>query len=352
MTLEDLGYRNDLEKYRKEQHLDSFGIGRIIKQHKDRYSVKTISGELDCELIGNLRFTLESETELPAVGDWVSISEYDTSKGLIHAVLPRFSILERKAVGKKGQSQIIATNIDVGLIIQSINRDFSVNRLERYITICNTAKIEPVIVLSKIDLLEEQDLEKLLIRVKERIKNVVVYAISNLNKAGIDGVKSILKKGKTYCLLGSSGVGKSTLINVLAGEHIMNTGEISEAIDRGKHVTTHRELIVFEDGILIDNPGMREIGITESRDGIEMTFDEISALSKTCKYKDCKHISEYGCAVLIALENDDLSLETYENYLKMEKERMHFESSSLQRKKKGKDLGKLIKNMKKNHNKY
>ena len=136
-------------------------------------------------------------------------------------------------------------------------------------------------------------------------------------------------------MLGSSGVGKSTLINVLAGEHIMNTGEISEGIDRGKHVTSHRELIVFEDGILIDNPGMREIGITESRDGIEMTFDEISALSKTCKYKDCKHISENGCAVLIALENDELSLETYENYLKMEKERMHFESSSLQRKKKG-----------------
>ena len=352
MTLEDLGYRTELEKYWKEQQLDSFDIGRVIKQHKDRYSVKTTSAELDCELFGSLRFTVESEAELPAVGDWVAISEYDTSKGLIHAVLPRSSILERKAVGKKGQSQIIATNIDVGLIIQSINRDFSVNRLERYMTICNTSKIEPVIVLSKIDLLEEHDLEKLLIQVKERNKNVAVYAISNLSKVGIDDMKSILKKGKTYCLLGSSGVGKSTLINVLAGENVMDTGEISETIDRGKHVTTHRELIVFEDGILIDNPGMREIGITESRDAIEMTFDEISALSQTCKYKDCKHISENGYAVLNALENDELSLATYENYLKMEKERIHFESSSLDRKKKGKDLGKLIKNMKKNHNKY
>ena len=352
MTLEDLGYRKELEEYRKEQQLDSFGIGRVIKEHKDRYTVKTTSSELECELIGNLRFTVESKNELPAVGDWVAISEYDMGKALIHAVLPRSSTLERKAVGMKGQSQIIATNIDVGLIIQSVNRDFSVNRLERYLTICNTSKIEPVIVLSKIDLLDEHELEKLLVQVKERIKNAPVYAISNLSKVGIDDVRSILKKGKTYCLLGSSGVGKSTLINILTGEQIMDTAEISESIDRGKHITTHRELIVFEHGILIDNPGMREIGITESRDGIEMTFDEISGLSQNCKYKDCRHINEDGCAVLKALDNDELSLATYENYLKMEKERMHFESSSQDRKKKGKDLGKLIKNMKKNHNKY
>ena len=132
----------------------------------------------------------------------------------------------------------------------------------------------------------------------------------------------------------------------------METGEISESIDRGKHVTTHRELIVFEHGILIDNPGMREIGLTDSRDGIETTFDAIAVLSEACKYKDCKHIDENGCAVLSALDANELSYETYENYLKMEKERIHFESSSLERKKKGKDLGKLIKDMKKNHNKY
>ena len=169
VTLEDLGYRTELEDYRKEQQLDSFGVGRVIKQHKDRYSVSTTSSELECELTGNLRFTAESETELPAVGDWVAISEYDTGKGLIHVVLPRSSMLERKAVGKKGQSQVIATNIDVGLIIQSINRDFSVNRLERYMTICNNANIEPVIVLSKIDLLEADELEKTLTLTSPRL---------------------------------------------------------------------------------------------------------------------------------------------------------------------------------------
>lgn len=352
MTLEDLGYINELEEYRKEQQLDSFGIGRVITAHKDRYTVRTACAELECELIGNLRFTIEDISELPAVGDWVAIAEYDLDKALIHAVLPRTSTLERKAVGKKGQSQVIATNIDMGLIIQSINRDFSINRLERYMTICNNSAIEPVVVLSKIDLIEEQELQALLTQIKERIKNIPVFAISNLSQEGIDDLKSVLQKGKTYCLLGSSGVGKSTLINILSGEQLMVTGEISKSIDRGKHVSTHRELIVLEHGILIDNPGMREIGITDSQKGIEMTFDEISALSKDCKYSDCTHTNEDGCTVLKAMENGQLSHETYENYLKMKKERMHYELSALERKKKGKDLGKLIKNMKKNHNKY
>ncbi len=352
MTLEDLGYNNEFEEYRKEQQLDSFDIGRVILEHRDRYRVKTSLSELDCELIGNLRYTLSDKSELPAVGDWVAISEFDEGKALIHAVLPRYSTLERKAVGKSGQSQIIAVNIDIGIIVQSINRDFSINRLERYLTICNASKIEPIIVLSKIDLIEEEVLEELLIQVQERIKNVPVIAISNQTNVGINEIISIFNKGKTYCLLGSSGVGKSTLINTLSGEHLMDTGEISESIDRGKHVTTHRELIVFEHGILIDNPGMREIGITDAVKGFEMTFDEILTLSQDCKYGDCTHISENGCAVLTALENDELNSETYENFLKMEKERIHFESNAQERKKKDKDLGKLIKNMKKKNNKY
>ena len=161
--------------------------------HKDRYIVRTASAELECELIGHLRYTIDDKSELPAVGDWVAIAEYDVEKALIHAVLPRTSKLERKAIGKEGQSQIIATNIDTGLIIQSINRDFSINRLERYITICNNSAIEPVVVLSKIDLVEEQELEALLTQLKERIKNTPVYAISNLSQEGIDDLKSVLQ---------------------------------------------------------------------------------------------------------------------------------------------------------------
>ncbi|MEH6538439.1 MAG: ribosome small subunit-dependent GTPase A [Psychroserpens sp.] len=352
MTLEDLGYNKELGAYRKENNLDSFGVGRVISEHKDRYTVKTEDGEFDSELIGNLRFTATNRNELPAVGDWVSISEYDEGKALIHAVFPRKSIVERKAVGKLGQTQIIATNIDFGLIVQSVNRDFNINRLERYLTICHTSKIEPIIVLSKVDLIEKQELEELINQVKERINNVPLFEISNQSGLGIDSLKSKLVKGYTYCLLGSSGVGKSTLINTLTGTSLMHTREISESIDRGKHVTCHRELVVLDNGILIDNPGMREVGITDDSDGFEITFEEILNLSKNCKYNDCTHTNEDGCAVLTALENNDLNPESYENFLKMEKERIHFESDVQDRKKKGKDLGKLIKNMKKNNNKY
>lgn len=352
MTLNDLGYSDQIEECRKEQNLDSFGIGRVIEEHKDRYTVKTESDEFECELIGNLRFTATGQSELPSVGDWVAISEYDEGKALIHSVLPRHSILERKAVGKSSQTQVIATNIDFGLIVQSVNRDFSINRLERYLTICNSAKIEPIIVLSKIDLIEESQLKELLNQVRERIKNVPIISISNQSQIGIDNVKELLIKGKTYCLLGSSGVGKSTLINSIIGDKLVKTDSISESIDRGKHVTSRRELVVLEKGILIDNPGMREVGITDSSDGFEMTFDDILNLSQDCKYNDCSHTIENGCAVLKALENNDLNAESYENFLKMEKERMHFESSAQERKKKGKDLGKLIKNMKKKNNKY
>lgn len=352
MTLEELGYNNELEKYRQDQNLDCFGIGRVTLEHRDRYTVKTESNEFDCELIGNLRFTVTEKGELPSVGDWVAISEYDEGKALIHAVFPRKSILERKAVGKAWETQIIATNIDVSLIIQSVNRDFNINRLERYLTICNTSKIDPIIILSKIDLIEEHELEELLNKVQDRIKDVPVIAISNQTRIGIDKLNSNLIKGRTYCLLGSSGVGKSTLINTLIGEEVMGIGAISESIDRGKHVTTHRELIVFENGVLIDNPGMREVGITDSTDGFEMTFEDILILAQDCKYNDCTHNNEDGCAVLTALENDELNPESYENFLRMEKERKHFESNAQERKKKGKDLGKLIKNMKKTHNKY
>ncbi len=354
MTLENLGYNTELGDYRKEHNLDSFEIGRVISEHKDRYTVKTEAGEFDAELIGNLRFTATNRNELPAVGDWVSISEYDENKALIHAVFPRKSIVERKAVGKLGQTQIIATNIDFGLIIQSVNRDFNINRLERYLTICNDSKIEPIIVLSKVDLIEKQNLKELMSQVRERIKNVSLFAISNQSQLGIDRLKSELIKGSTYCLLGSSGVGKSTLINTLTGINLMETAEISKSIERGKHVTSHRELIVLENGILIDNPGMREVGITNISDGLEMTFDEILNLAQNCKYSDCTHTNEMGCAVLDAIENEELDSDSYTNFMKMEKEKMHFELDAKERKKKDKDFGKMIKSVKKQrrNNKY
>ncbi|KGL58599.1 ribosome small subunit-dependent GTPase A [Polaribacter sp. Hel1_85] len=354
MNNEDLGYNSSFEDFRIEQNLTSFDVARVISEHKDRYTVKNSANEFEAEIIGNLRFNSINRKDLPAVGDWVAISEYDKNKALIHAVFPRKAILERKAVGKLGQTQIIATNIDFGIIVQSVNRDFSINRLERYLTICNASKIEPIIVLSKIDLIDKDELNEVLKTIEKRIKNVPIFTISNQSLVGIEEIKASLIKGKTYCLLGSSGVGKSTLINILTGTNLMDTGAISESIDRGKHITSHRELIVFDNGILIDNPGMREIGMTDISHGIEMTFEEILELAKDCKFSDCSHTSERGCAVLKALENKELDKDSFNNFQKMERERDYFESTVTEKKQQGKDLAKLIRQNKKrrDNNKY
>lgn len=348
MKPEDLGFFQELDTYKQENGLDAFLIGRVSSEHKERYGVKTSEQEYTCEILGNLRFTAQSRADFPAVGDWVAFSEFEVGKGIIHHIFPRKSVLERKAVGSKSEKQIIATNIDYAFIVQSVNRDFSINRFERYLTLCYESKVAPILVLSKTDLIGSEELAHLDQLVKERIKHVPVLHLSNVSKEGVQAIKAILEKGKTYCLLGSSGVGKSTLLNLLSNEEWMKTGAISDFTDRGKHVTTHRELIVLEEGgILIDNPGMREIGLTNHSDGLEFAFDSISTLAKNCKFKDCTHTSETGCAVIQALEDGTLDAQSYENYLKMEKENAHFESSLAEKKKKDKDLGKMIKNYKK-----
>ena len=348
MTLEDLGYNINLENYRKDQRLESFNVGRVVSEHKERYVVRTTENEYDAEIIGNLRFSANNRSDFPAVGDWVAISEYDENKALIHSVFPRKTIIERQAVGKQGEKQIIATNIDFAFIVQAVDMDFNINRIERYLTICNTSKVRPFIILNKIDLINDIVLTKMISEVQERVKQVPVIAISNETKKGIERLKERIEIGKTYCLLGSSGVGKSTLLNNLSGKQLMKTNSISTSTNKGRHVTSHRELIVLENGgILIDNPGMREVGIADSTNGIEMTFDEIFELSKNCKFKDCTHTDEIRCAVLEAVESGEIDKASYENYLKMEREKEHFESTVAERRKKDKDFGKMIKNYKK-----
>lgn len=347
MTYEDLGYNISLEKYKNEQNLNSFLLGRIVLQHKDRYTIKTPNNEFDGELIGKLRFTAEERYDLPAVGDWVAFSEYDETKALIHAIYPRKSIIERQAVGKSGYVQIIATNIDYGLIVQSANRDFNLNRLERYLTICNASNVEPIIVISKVDLISNEELNFLLNQINQRIKEVPVITVNN-QEYGYNELQSVIKRGKTYCLLGSSGVGKSTLLNNLAGSQQMKTAQISTAVNKGKHVTTHRELIVLNSGgILIDNPGMREIGITDTAIGLETTFETIVAYAQKCKFKNCTHIHEKGCAILQGVTDGVINEAAYQNFQKMEKEKLHFESDLQERKKKDKEFGKMVKNFKK-----
>jgi len=355
MKLEDLGYNDKLENLRTENNLKDFEIGRVISEHKERYIVKTEKGEFEAEITGNLRFSAKSREDFPAVGDWVALTTYDSDFSIIHKILPRFSIISRQAVGQFGEIQIIATNIDYALLVQAVDRDFNINRLERYLTICYSSKVSPIIVLTKTDLITEQVKAEIIESINQRIKNILIFAISNETQDGYEALKLIIEKGKTYCMLGSSGVGKSTLLNNLSGRTIMRTDAISQMTSKGRHITSHRELIVLENGgILVDNPGMREVGIVDSTYGLESTFDIIFSLSQNCKFKDCSHTSETGCSVLAAVEKGEIDRTSYENYLKMEKEKTHFESSVVERRKKDKDFGKMMKNYKKdmNKNKY
>ena len=348
MKLEDLGYNDKLEKLRSANNLNAFEIGRVISEHKERYIVKTEKGEFEAEITGNLRFSAKSREDFPAVGDWVAITIHDSNFSIIHSILPRFSVISRQEVGKFGEIQIIATNIDYALLAQAADRDFNINRLERYLTICNSSKVSPIIVLTKIDLIDEEQTFALLEKIKARINNVPIIAISNESQEGYDKLKVIIEKGKTYCMLGSSGVGKSTLLNNLSGKSIMRTDTISQSTNKGKHVTSHRELIILEDGgILIDNPGMREVGIADATSGLEITFDKITRLAQHCKFKDCTHTNEVGCAVLEAVAKGEIDRASYENYLKLEREKAHFESSVVERRKKDKAFGKMVKNYKK-----
>jgi ribosome biogenesis GTPase / thiamine phosphate phosphatase len=352
MNIEDLGYNSEFEKFRTDNLPENYETGRVVAEHKERYVVRTSKEEFEAEITGNMRFTAKNREDFPAVGDWVGMMAYESGFALIHKIFPRFSIIKRQAVGQFGEAQIIATNIDYAFLVQAVDRDFNVNRLERYLTICNSSRVKPIIVLSKIDLIGEELLSEMLVNIGARIKNVPVITISNLTGTGYEKIKSSIERGKTYCLLGSSGVGKSTLLNNLSGRALMRTEAISQSTNKGRHVTSHRELVVLENGgILIDNPGMREVGIAESTGGLEITFDKIVGFSQKCKFKDCTHTNELGCSVLAALEDGEIDKASYENYLRMERENAHYESSMAERRKKDKKFGKMMKNYKKDTNK-
>ncbi len=348
MRLEELGYNAGFEKFKIDNNLEHFEIGRVITEHKERYIVKAANGEFEAEITGNLRFTAKTREDYPAVGDWVAFTAYDSFQAIIHQIFPRFSLIKRQAVGHFGEIQIIAANVDSAFIIQAIDRDFSINRLERYLTICHSSKVKPIVVLSKIDLIDDNRVTQIVNNIKSRINNIPVIPISNQTSMGFEVINEYILKGKTYCLLGSSGVGKSTLINNLSGKIIMKTDTISESTSRGRHVTSFRELTVLENGgILIDNPGMREVGVADSDGGLEITFDLITSLGKNCRFKNCTHTNELGCSVLKAVEIGEIDNDSYENFIKLEREKAFFDSTVIDRKKREKEFGRMMKNYKK-----
>lgn len=348
MLIDDLGYNDQLEQYRIKHDIDLSSVGRVITEHKDHYIVKTNQGEFEAEITGNMRYSAQSRKDLPAVGDWVAIQPYDINSAIINMIFPRASLISRKSLKDFSEIQIIAANIDFALIVQAAGHDFNLNRLERYLTICHSSRVEPVIVLTKIDLIGEQDLLNIKESIKARIPDVPLLAISNETGQGYDELKSVIQKRKTWCMLGSSGVGKSTLINHLCGASVMETGAISQSTSKGRHVTSHRELVMTQSGaILIDNPGMREVGLADNANGVDATFDKIAHLAQNCKYKDCTHTKEAGCAVLEALSQKKIEQSYYDHYMKIEKEISHFETTAQEKQKKEKGFQKIRKEYKK-----
>jgi len=344
--LHKLGYTSEIELFIKENGLDSFQIGRIILEHRERYIVSIGEKEFDAEITGNLRFSANSRADFPAVGDWVAITAFDSEMAIIHKVLPRKSVLERQAVGKQSEKQIISTNIDVAFIVQSIDNNFNINRLERYLTICYSAGIIPVLVVTKTDLANPEEIKKAVEELEKREKKIRSIFLSNSTLEGFNQIEQEIEEAKTYCLIGSSGVGKSTLLNNLLKKNKLETNEISRSTNKGKHTTTHRELLVLENGgIIIDTPGMRELGMTENVEGIQSTFKEIYELSLECRFSDCTHTSERGCAILAAIENGIVDSASFENFQKIQREQQHFQATVAEKRKKDKEFGKMIKSI-------
>jgi ribosome biogenesis GTPase len=343
IKLEDIGYSEFFDLKWKSLKLEDSSVARVIAEHKQAYKVKNANGEFLAKITGKQMFNAARRADYPAVGDWVMITELDEERASIHCVLPRKTILKKKYSDKK-DIQIIATNIDVVFIIESLDRDYNLNRFERYLVLANEGGIKPAIVLNKTDLVSESELNQRIKQIKSRFDNINIILTSTITEHGLNELMNYIKKGKTYCFLGSSGVGKSSLVNKLLKKNIIKIREISDSTGRGKHTTTTREMYFLENGgILIDNPGTREVGIADVSNGIENVFDDIAFLSKKCKYADCTHKHEPGCAVLKAIKDGKLDEAKYQNYTKLKKENEYYEMTDIEKRRKDRKFGQFVK---------
>ncbi len=343
--IEALGFGKWFQDNIDPVDLKSLDVARVIAVHKDSYIINNGENDVFAELIGKMIFSAASPIDFPGVGDWVLATFYDKGTfAIIHNVLPRKSLLKRKTPGKRIDFQIIAANIDVAFIVQSLDTNFNLRRLERYLVMVKDSNIEPIVLLSKSDLLSPKDIENRVTEIHKIMPFLQAKPFSNENESGLKNVKDLLVPRKTYCLLGSSGVGKTTLLNNLIGDEIFPTKTVRKKDSKGRHATTYRQLIKLEcEAMLIDTPGMRELGNFSVETGIDETFTEIIELSERCQFNDCTHLNEIGCAVLKAVEDGQVPQKRYQNYMKMKKESNYNEMSYLEKRQKDKQFGKLCK---------
>jgi ribosome biogenesis GTPase len=311
------------EQWRKADPPSALAPARLVAEHKDLYQIVWAGGEGTSRLAGRFRHASTLRSDLPAVGDWVGMEvPKDSDDGIVQIVLPRRTCFARKLPGARHEEQVVAANMDKVFLVTGLDGDFNMRRIERYLALAYTSGADPVVVLTKADLYE--DIPGLVAEAQAHAPGVPVLAVSGVTGENIPALREHLAPGRTVALLGSSGAGKSTLINHLLGEERQATMEVRGKDFRGRHTTTHRELFLLPGGaLMIDNPGMREIQLWAADEGIEEAFPEIRELAERCRFRDCRHEQEPGCAVRSALEAGTLDEGRFDGYMKLKKEQAY-----------------------------
>jgi len=332
MTLEALGWNQDLDRaFQAWADEPDVRPGRVLIEFNYIYRVWCGAGEIDAVRSGRLTHRATSRGDLPAVGDWVVVRKLaDENRGAIIAVLPRRSWFSRRMAGHVTDEQVVAANVDVVFIVMALDDDFSPRRLERYLLLARESGASPVILLTKPDVCV--DVPARVAEIAALAGDVPVHVVSPKFDQGLDRVAERVPAGKTGALLGSSGVGKSTIINRLVGREVQKTRDIRESDSKGRHTTTHRQLVFLPNGgFLIDTPGMRELQLWDVGEAVKETFDDIEALALECRFSDCRHRDEPRCAVKTAVEEGRLSASRLESYVKLQDELEHLARQQDQR---------------------
>jgi ribosome biogenesis GTPase len=357
MLLSDLGWDSSFEEHFRPFRDRGMSALRIVRENRGNYLGLNELGEFACEVSGKFRFESEGKSSFPTVGDWVAaVIRPEEKSATIHALLPRRSGFSRKTAGQVTEEQIVAANIDTVFIVTGLDDNYNLRRIERYLSLVWESGATPVVLMNKADLcpsIEEKEEE-----VRSVAIGVDIHVLSAVRKTGLEALSPYLLPGKTVAFLGSSGVGKSTIINSLLGEDRLKVNDVSDSRSRGRHTTTFRELVLLPNGgMVVDTPGMRELQVWGQEDGLKQVFDDIEGLSLQCRFRDCGHELEPGCAVQAAIQDGSLDPSRFRNYQKLKREFAYVEArktmkASAVEKSRWKKISQKVKDIKKNDKRF